>query len=74
MYAALLGLAVVVLFERLARFDEENPFLWSFLAAVAWFVPYFLSGAYLAWIATGALFAAYFLRRMTRGDRGRVVK
>ena len=74
MYPALVGLAAVVLFERIARLDEENPFLWSFLAAVAWFVPFFFLETLWSVVGIGALFGVYFIRKMGKDHKGGQVR
>jgi hypothetical protein len=64
MYAGLLGIAVVILFFRTARADEENPFVWSLLAVLFWYVPMLLLS--LTWAILGVvfLFGVYFALRL----------
>ena len=71
MNGALLGLAIVVLFGRVARLDDENTALWAGLAAVAWFLPLLTLGT--AWAIGCVLLVAgaYCARVMTRKPTGR---
>lgn len=74
MLEAAIGVGVVVLFLRMARMDEENQFLWSFLAAVAWFGPAWFMGPIAPFACTGLLFGVYFLWRMVKPTRGGQVR
>ena len=70
-YQVLLGLAVVVAFERLARFEGEPPALWSTVAGLAFFVPGILLGP--MWGIGGALVVggAFCWRVMARPPSGK---
>jgi hypothetical protein len=69
-YGVLLGVCVVILFDRIARLEEEPPVPWGLAAGVAYFVPSLWLGTLWGIGGTLLLGGAFCVRVMTRGSRG----
>ena len=74
MFGGAIGAGAVILFLRMARMDGENPFLWGFLAAAAWFLPMFLLGTVAPYVCIGVLFGIYFGWKMAKPEKGGQVR
>jgi hypothetical protein len=70
MYQVMLAIAVAVLFERMARWEEEPPALWSGLALAGFLLPGIAFGVlwgFAGLLVVGGAFAARVTTRKTQG-------
>jgi hypothetical protein len=65
-YSLLLGIATIGLFERLARWEQEDPRLWSIGAGVLYFGLALAFGTFWAILGTAALTAGFVARVLMR--------
>ena len=65
-YSLLLGIAAIGLFERLARWEQENPRVWALAAGVCYFLPALTVGTLWAILGIVALSVAFVVRVVLR--------